>query len=348
VCTAASNQVGAVIIPDGANGAIVAWQDQRTSDRYGPPDVYAQRVSAAGANLWIADGVAVCATPDYEEFPALVTDGGSGAIIVWEDERTGTGVDICAQTISSTGQVGWAPNGVELCTSPNDQSTATIVSDGAGGAIVAWQDFRNATNGADVYAQRIWADGSTPVRLSFVDAEVAADAVTLTWYADRSGGGVATVYRSTSGGEWTAIGEVTADGTGYLRYTDHSAGTATRAGYRLGIVDAGVEGFYGETWVDLPALQGGPSVAFALDPVRPNPSHGNALVVGFALPGGTPASLELLDVSGRRIAAREVGSLGAGRHELDLAQGSRFAPGLYLVRLTQGASVRVTRVAVLD
>jgi hypothetical protein len=348
VCTAAYNQVSAAIIPDGANGAIVAWQDQRTSGTYGAPDIYAQRVSAAGASLWIADGVAVCTTTGYQEYPALVTDGGSGAIIVWEDERTGTGVDICAQVVSSTGQVGWAPNGVELCTSPNDQSTATIVADGAGGAIVAWQDYRSATDDANVYAQRIWANGSTPVRLSFVEAEVDAGAVTLTWYADRSGNAAATVYRSTGGGEWSAIGEVTADGAGYLRYTDQLDGTAARVGYRLGIFDGGREDFSGETWVDLPARPGEPLLAFALEPVRPNPSRGNALVVQFTLPRAAPASLALLDVAGRRVATCDVGSLGAGRHSLDILQGARLAPGLYLVRLAQGATVRVTRVAVLD
>ena len=54
-----------------------------------------------------------------------------------------------------------------------------------------------------------------------------------------------------------------------------------------------------------------------------------------------------MDVSGRRVVEREVGTLGAGRHTLDLGQGTRLAPGLYLVCLRQGANMRVTRVAVL-
>jgi DNA-binding beta-propeller fold protein YncE len=96
--------------------------------------------------------------------------------------------------------------------------------------------------------------------------------------------------------------------------------------------------------VDAPA--GSPAV-FALEGVQPNPTRGDRLRVAFALPGAAPARLELLDVSGRRVVAREVGALGAGRHVLDLATGRRPAPGLYLVRLTQGADVRVARVAVL-
>jgi len=93
-------------------------------------------------------------------------------------------------------------------------------------------------------------------------------------------------------------------------------------------------------------LENGP-LAFALEGVRPNPSHGELLNVVFVLPMAAPARLELLDVSGRRVSEREVGSLGAGRHTLDLGEGQHLAPGLYLVRLTQGANVRVTRVAAL-
>jgi len=52
----------------------------------------------------------------------------------------------------------------------------------------------------------------------------------------------------------------------------------------------------------------------------------------------------LLDIAGRRIASHEV---GAGQHTLDLGGGQRLAPGLYLVRLTQGANTRTTRVAML-
>jgi hypothetical protein len=89
-------------------------------------------------------------------------------------------------------------------------------------------------------------------------------------------------------------------------------------------------------------------LAFALEGVRPNPSRGGQLSVTFALPSSTPARLELIDVSGRRIVTRDVGALGAGPHVVALAANRALRPGLYLVRLEQGANVRVTRVAVLN
>jgi hypothetical protein len=87
--------------------------------------------------------------------------------------------------------------------------------------------------------------------------------------------------------------------------------------------------------------------AFSLDPVHPNPTSGALLTVHFALPSDAPAALDLLDVAGRRIATHQVGSLGSGRHTVDLAEGTHLAPGLYLVRLAQGSSQRVVRVAVI-
>ena len=101
----------------------------------------------------------------------------------------------------------------------------------------------------------------------------------------------------------------------------------------------------GET---LDAGAGGEPVAFALEGVRPNPASGRDLRVAFALRDAAPAQLELLDVTGRRILARDVGALGAGRHSVNLAEGRSVAKGIYWVRLTQGANRRTTRAAVIE
>ena len=89
-------------------------------------------------------------------------------------------------------------------------------------------------------------------------------------------------------------------------------------------------------------------LSFALTGLRPNPSRGSRLGVEFTLALASPARLELLDVGGRRVAAREVGTLGAGSHVIDLAAGRRLAPGLYMVRLTQGVQVRTARAVILE
>ena len=74
-----------VLASDGAAGAIVAWEDGRNA---ADNDVYAQRLSAAGAPQWTASGVQVAAA-DNAATPAIVSDGAAGAIVAWTDERNG-------------------------------------------------------------------------------------------------------------------------------------------------------------------------------------------------------------------------------------------------------------------
>ena len=68
--------------------------------------------------------------------------------------------DIYAHHVLSTGAVDatWPADGRALCTAANDQHYPTIVSDGAGGAIVTWHDHRTGT--ADIYAQHVLSTGA--------------------------------------------------------------------------------------------------------------------------------------------------------------------------------------------
>ncbi len=88
--------------------------------------------------------------------------------------------------------------------------------------------------------------------------------------------------------------------------------------------------------------------AFALERVRPNPARGRSLDVAFTLADAGAARLELLDVAGRVLAARDVGALGSGAHRVSLSPAAPVRPGLYFVRLRQGANTRTERVTVLD
>jgi hypothetical protein len=84
------------------------------------------------------------------------------------------------------------------------------------------------------------------------------------------------------------------------------------------------------------------------DSHQSRPGKGPPSCAGTAsLPNSSAASIELFDVAGRRITYRNVGSLGAGSHTLDLGEAQSLAAGMYLVRLKQSADERVTRVTVL-
>ena len=87
-----------------------------------------------------------------------------------------------------------------------------------------------------------------------------------------------------------------------------------------------------------------PRAEFALRGLYPNPTHG-PLRVDFSLADLTPASLDVLDVMGRRIVRRELGSPGPGWHVLELRE--TLPPGLYVVRLVQGSRVGVRKAMVV-
>ncbi len=154
VCIATNNQDGVQIISDGTGGAIIVWHDWRNGER----DIYAQRLDAGGFPVWEWNGSSVCTYPgNNQEWPQLVTDGANGAIITWADNR-GTALDIYAQRIESDGSASWTANGIAVSTAASIQGDPQIAADGAGGAIITWQDFRNGDY--DIYAQRVNSSGA--------------------------------------------------------------------------------------------------------------------------------------------------------------------------------------------
>src|SRR5262249_23039465 len=80
------------------------------------------------------------------------------------------------------------------------------------------------------------------------------------------------------------------------------------------------------------AVEGGPSWTLALEGARPNPAHGT-FEVAFTLPNREPATLELIDVAGRRVGRREVGMLGPGPHQATFATSPWLKSGIYFLRL---------------
>lgn len=154
ICAAADDQFEPVAITDGGGGAIIAWDDYRA----GEDDVYAQRVGSSGVAQWTADGTAICTATGSQVALAMVADGGGGAIVVWQDIRSGTDWDIYAQKINAAGAVQWTADGVPISTADGNQLSPNLATDGSGGAIIAWHQPGVADN--DIYTQRIDAAGT--------------------------------------------------------------------------------------------------------------------------------------------------------------------------------------------
>lgn len=154
VCSAADDQVHAQVVSDGLGGAVVVWEDYRA----GAPDLWAQRLSLFGLARFATNGVPVCTVTGDQRWPKITSDGATGAIITWQDERLGES-DIYAQRLSgTTGERLWTVSGVIVANAASVQQFPTLTQDGLGGAILAWEDARNGTS--DVFAQRLTSAGA--------------------------------------------------------------------------------------------------------------------------------------------------------------------------------------------
>jgi hypothetical protein len=156
MCTAAGEQEEPVILSDGVGGAIATWIDQRAGE-------FAQHVTGAGVVDGPVDGLDVGSPTTFGE-PVAVSDGASGAILVWSDGRNAStsGTDVFAQHVKTSPfavDPSWPVGGAPVSTAPGDAAMiAAAVSDGAGGAIAAWEDGR-AFPHSGLYVQRIFASG---------------------------------------------------------------------------------------------------------------------------------------------------------------------------------------------
>lgn len=155
VSKASSDQRYPAIVSDGADGAIVAWQDKRNGSDY---DIFAQHISASGSPLWAVNGITISAALNTQDYVRIVSDNHGGAIIVWEDNRSGN-YDIYAQRVSGSGSILWTTNGVGLNESQLFKPYPEVASDGAAGVIAAWQHNSPDQAHTYIYSQHILSTG---------------------------------------------------------------------------------------------------------------------------------------------------------------------------------------------
>ncbi|MCF0061995.1 T9SS type A sorting domain-containing protein [Dyadobacter chenwenxiniae] len=147
-------------VTDGNGGIITVWYDVRNASG----NLYAQRINSDGQLQWTLGGLPVCTANENQIYPLIVTDTQGGAIIAWQDQRNGTSNnDIYAQRINASGQAQWTADGIPVCAQSSDQLSPHMTPDGEGGAVICWNDSRNASavyNNLDVYAQRLNSSGA--------------------------------------------------------------------------------------------------------------------------------------------------------------------------------------------
>ena len=189
------------------------------------------------------------------------------------------------------------------------QADTTTYSPAPPGAILSMGRNLGFSNGSFYFRDRAYDLGAEP---AFLDIPHTADSVQVVWSIGAVSGPAATQWQGGSDESW-AIDAVR------IEVSTQNTGVAEElAAGRLAVA----------AW--------------------PNPASPGSLRLRFALPSGERATIEMLDLAGRRIASSEVGSMGTGQHSIRLTGESRLAPGLYFARLRQGAASRTARVVVSD
>jgi len=331
-----SGTVGTYQVYTGFNGpdpGDVAGRDTRDAIIQSSPDGVA----------WDARRVVNDDPPVYDNaFPEVAVDAAGQVFVDWYDHRgdpLGINTDIYYAR-SSNGSVTFLPsikvndgppvnwNNVASNLAPNMGDYSNLVADGCN----VYANFADGRQGTpDSWVATI-NDCATPTLISLVQAQAQPDHVDLGWFA--AGGNVsATVFRREANGDWIALGDIESDGQSRLSFRDATVRAGARYDYRVGVLGSRGMEFYGEVWVDVP-LGSELSIQRVTNPVVGD------LTVTFTLPRNDPATIQLIDVSGRALETARVTASGQAR-----LSGRGLTSGVYWVKLTQaGRSVQARTV----
>ncbi len=170
------------ICADGQGNAYVAWEDYRNSIAANArPDIYMNKLTA-NAVVWGQGGSAKIVATSKQLEPALTDDGNGGCVLAWVTDGT-VPSSIRAAQISSSGTVNWN-GGVlvykdQLSTNPVDN--VRIARDGSQYMLTFnVKDGADATNGWDLLAQRLKADGTL-----VWNTTTSAPQISRSWYGDQ-------------------------------------------------------------------------------------------------------------------------------------------------------------------
>jgi len=308
----------ATAISDGAGGIFMAWRDCR--DCFGGSDaIYALRLggNAVPGFGWPSDGLAIGNSPGGDDLPVIVATGDGAAMIAWL--VPGSPLDAyVARRVEADGSfaASWQPGGQTFAISTDILSGWPLITpDGDSGAMFALR--RNMPN---LFGSRVTAAAEVPA--AFPDTGLSL--CTL------------------SGGQFPEA--LVSDGRGgaFLMWDDRrDFGTSLSDVYLTRFTRDGEVG--PTTGVEPPPP---PTRGLAMSAPRPNPAS-SATTFTLTLPAASRARVEVIDLTGRRVAVLHDGDLEAGGHELhwdgrDRGR-HRVPPGVYLLRASAGGASVVRR-----
>lgn len=294
--------------------------------------------SPVGFDDWLPEvavdgnGRVYCTWVDFRDAAAQTNGGQSNQYMAFSDDG---GTNWAQMGATSDATSDWTNVGSNIA--PNQGDYVALFAN-ATNVYACWGDGRNGNPDAYVAPWTI-AQTTVPTALALVSATAAPDRVELEWFVDAPAGFHATVERGEAG-VFAPIADVSSDGEGHLRHTDRDVIAGHTYQYRLAISENGRTSYYGAATLSIPS-----QLSFALDPAFPNPAPAD-FSVSFALASSEPATLSLVDITGRVVVTRTL-TLGAGRHVVPLSGTRGLAAGVYLVRLAQGDRSLTQRISLV-
>ncbi len=146
------NQFLQTLVADGQSGITACYNNQDNEQ------LLLQRINAAGAKIWAANGVAVSAAGQQPGGSAMLPDELGNYMVAYEAVAS---QDLRVQKISSTGVLLWNSNGIIVSNPPAFQPANIFMEhSGLGNAIISWYDRRNGLEyQEDIFASKILSGG---------------------------------------------------------------------------------------------------------------------------------------------------------------------------------------------
>ena len=114
---------------------------------------------------FLLDTAGIHASSPFDENVPAVVFGGSGYLLVWEDERSGN-FDIYGCRVTAQGEV-LDPAGIGIATAGHHQRQPAVAFDGTN-FLVVWTDFGAGPGNANICGARVTPDGAVLEPAGFV------------------------------------------------------------------------------------------------------------------------------------------------------------------------------------
>jgi hypothetical protein len=331
------------IIADGDGGAIFIWTDSVNENWR----IYGQRIDGDGAIQWASEGVEICAATAISGIPTpqLLSDGYGGAIVTWCDYGSGSH-GVRAQRVNPLGALLWAPEDHPVCTQWGQQPR--ITSDGSGGAIIAWGDYRCSSWW--IYAQRVRASGEiVATLLKNYSVTPSGTGIRIDWFLSRLDEDARFSIERASAPDWTygeiAGASIKMEGLSFS-FTDETCRPGQSYKYRI---DCEIKGRPTITLFETEIVTI-PSLPAMLYQNHPNPFNPRT-VIRFYLPEAQEVVLDIYDTAGKRVVRLEEGLRQSGYHEIAWnglnSSGAHCSSGLYFYRLKVGKETMARKMVLL-